>query len=226
MPRGTRVRSAYTDRIPPGEDLSRIISLTDGVFAFALTLLVLSLTVPTALSAPNAAILSGRLGAALNKDWPSFLAYVFAFFLITNWWMVHHRFFSHIKRYDGTLVGINMAILLEVAVMPFVLSTFATYSDTLVAVVFFAATQAITGMTFQVLWQYATYHHRFVEESLDPHLEKYYKERGLVTPAVFLVSIGVAFVSVGAAEVCWIGSFILPRVIQRFGLREPATDVP
>jgi uncharacterized membrane protein len=206
------------DRLPPGEDLTRIISLTDGVFAFALTLLVLSLVVPMGLTGPN---LSGRLGAALNKDWTSFLAYVFAFFLIANWWVVHHRYFTHIKRYDGRLVGFNMAILLEIAVMPFVLSTFALYSDALVAVVLFAATQAATGLTFAILWRYATWKHRLVDKSLDPRIERYYALRGLVTPIVFAVSIGVAFLSVEAAEFCWIGIFVIPRLTHEFGLADP-----
>jgi len=77
--------------------------------------------------------------------------------------VVHHRQFSYIRRYDGRLIGLNMAVLLEVAVMPFVLSVFTAYSDTQVAVVLFSTTQAITGLTFALLWRHPSQDHRLVD---------------------------------------------------------------
>ena len=209
-------RPEYARRVPPGEELGRILSLSDGVFAFSLTLLVLSLVVPSGISGFPSQV-SGRLAAALQRDWSAFVAYVFAFFLIANWWVVHHRMFRYIRRYDGPLIGFNMAILLEIAVMPFVLSVFSAYSDTQVAVVLFATTQAITGLTFALLWGYASAGHRLVDADLDPGLIQYFRTRSLLTPVVFAASIALSFVDLMAAEIVWLGMIVVPRVSERYG---------
>ncbi len=208
----------YPRQIPPGGDLSRIISLSDGVFAFALTLLVLSLAVPSFPSGLTSSELSGHLGRALQRDYPAFLGYAFAFFMIATWWVVHHRTFSYIRRYTGVLIGINMALLLEIAVMPFVLTVYSLYSETQVAVALFSATQAITGLTAGALWGYATYHHQLVDPELDDRLIRYYRLRGLVTPVVFGLAFAVSFVSVLGAEIVWVGALIAPRFAERYGI--------
>jgi uncharacterized membrane protein len=203
----------------PGEDLGRIISLSDGVFAFALTLLVLGLTVPslTGTAGLSSAELSGRLGAALQQDWAKFLGYVFAFVMIAVWWTLHHRIFRLIQRYDTVLMWTNMAVLLEVAVMPFVLEVYTAYSDTQVAAVLFAVMQAATGLTINLLWRYASHDHRLVDPKLDDAEIRYIAIWGLVTPAMFLASIGASFLSVDAAEAVWILSIALRRWGRKYG---------
>lgn len=202
----------------PGEDLGRIISLTDGVFAFALTLLVLGLAVPMVGTAglSNAQI-SGQLGAKLQQDWQSFLGYVFAFVMIAFWWTYHHRTFRYIERYDTVLMWANMAILLEIAVMPFVLQVYTTYSNTQVAVVLFAVLQLVTGLTLNFLWRYASSGHRLVDPQLPSAEIRYFADWGLVTPIVFAVSIGVSFFSVEGAEVLWLLSIGVRRWGQKYG---------
>jgi TMEM175 potassium channel family protein len=202
----------------PGEDLGRIISLTDGVFAFALTLLVLGLTVPMfTTSGLSDGQVSGHLDYLLRGDWQSFLGYVFAFVMIAVWWTYHHRTFRYIERYDTVLMWLNMAVLLEVAVMPFVLEVYSAYAYTQVAVVLFAATQCATGLTVNVLWRYASSGHRLVDPKLDSAEIRYFANWGLVTPTVFAISIGVSFLSVEAAEVVWILSIALRRFGQKYG---------
>ena len=203
----------------PGEDLGRIISLTDGVFAFALTLLVLGLTVPVISSnGLSSGTISGQLGQQLQSDWPKFLGYVFAFVMIAVWWTYHHRIFRYIERYDTVLMWANMAVLLEVAVMPFVLQVFAAYPDTQVAVILFSVLQAATGLTLNVIWRYASGGHRLVDPRLAPAEIRYFSNSGLITPAVFAASIAVSFVSVSAAELVWLVSLAARRWRQRYGV--------
>ncbi|MGP8076521.1 MAG: TMEM175 family protein [Thermoplasmata archaeon] len=202
----------------PGEDLGRIISLTDGVFAFALTLLVLGLTVPSfATTGLSNGQVSRHLGNLLQADWPSFLGYVFAFVMIAVWWTYHHRTFRYIERYDTILMWLNMAVLLEIAVMPFVLQVYTSYSSTQVAVILFAVMQAVTGLTLNVLWRYASSGHRLVDPKLEPAEIRYFANWGLVTPVVFVLSIGVSFLSVDAAEAMWILSIVLRRWGRKYG---------
>jgi uncharacterized membrane protein len=203
---------------PPGEDLTRIISLSDGVFAFALTLLVLSLVVPSLdTTGRSSAQISRALAGALGADWNRFLGYAFAFFMIAIWWTAHHRIFRYVKRYDNLLVWLNMAVLLEVAVMPFILSVYGTYSETQTAVILFAATQGLTGITLAGLWSYASGDHRLIDRQLDPRVIGYIARRNWLGPLVFAGSIAVAFVNVTAAEISWTLLFVVQRVSGRYG---------
>ncbi|MGI0155234.1 MAG: TMEM175 family protein, partial [Thermoplasmata archaeon] len=129
-----------------GEDLGRILALSDGVFAFAMTLLALSLAVPV-VGGANAHAVSGNLLNQLGSDGTKFLGYAFAFVMIGIWWIAHNRAFQHIARYDGVLVWINMAILLQIAVMPFVMTVYNSYTDTQTAIGLFAGIQVGLGIS-------------------------------------------------------------------------------
>jgi len=202
----------------PGEDIGRIISLSDGVFAFALTLLVLGLTVPVLSTSTPSGPLSRMLWARLQSDWPKFLGYVFAFVMISVWWMVHHRTFRYIQRYDFVLMWLNMLVLLEVAVMPFVLQVFSGYPGTQTAVALFAFMQMATGITINVLWRYAARGHRLIDPKLPDEEIRYFANRGILPAVAFGGSILVSFVNLSWAEVIWVAPIILNRLSQRYGV--------
>jgi uncharacterized membrane protein len=216
--RGHRVHRVDT-RIT-GEDLGRIISLSDGVFAFALTLLVLSLTVPISKSG---SFTNGQLGAALNQDYGTFLAYGFAFLMIALWWIVHNRTYLFIARFDSTLVWLNMAMLAQIAVMPFVLDVYAQYGfgsgsqpALQYAVVLFAAVQISLGLTTTAMWEYAR-RAKLVKPDVPADISNYFTRRGLLTALVFVVSIGVSFYNVTWAQVTWFGIFLVQRALSVAG---------
>ncbi len=207
-----RVTSLLPGRQSPGEDMGRILSLTDGVFAFSLTLLVLSLVVPVfPVSGKSVEEISGRLGFLLSQHLGAFLGYVFVFVMIAIWWTAHHRVFRWIVRYDDILVWLNLAVLLEIAVMPFVLNVYINYSDTRVAVILFALIECATGLTLALLWFYASWHHRLIRRSVPVSEVRWMQGRLFLTPLVFAISIGVAFVSLTGAEVVWIGVLVVQR---------------
>jgi uncharacterized membrane protein len=191
-----------------GEDLGRIVSLSDGVFAFAMTLLVLSLIVPTFSSSPT----ERQLVGALTGDWPKFLGFVFAFVMIAIWWVVHNRTYQYIARFDSGLVWLNMILLMQIAVMPFVLSFYISYTSYQVAIDLFAAIQITLGMTTTLTWEYAQRRH-LSKPNTPPAAARYFTRRGYYTAAVFAVSIGVSFVNLDAAQICWIGIFFVQRAL-------------
>jgi uncharacterized membrane protein len=192
-----------------GEDLSRIIALSDGVFAFALTLLVLSLAIPSVKS-------NGALGFALNHDFEPLYGYAFAFVMIAIWWIVHNRTYQYIARFDSGLVWINMGLLMQIAIMPFVLSVYTTYTSGAnpfqYAVILFASIQIGLGLTNALLWNYAV-RAKLTKPTVTPAVRRYFTSRSYTACSVFALSIAVSFWSVQAAQYTWILLFVLQRFL-------------
>src|SRR5437899_1855756 len=96
---------------PMQTETARIEAFSDGVFAIAITLLILEIKVP--------GLQQGRLAGALLRQWPSYLAFLLSFVYIGIMWMNHHRMFTHIRRSNDTLLLLNLLLLLGVTVVPF-----------------------------------------------------------------------------------------------------------
>ena len=128
----------------------RLEAFSDGVFAIAITLLVLGIAVPP----PGTA-----LGAELLRLWPSFLTYVVSFLLIGAIWINHHAIFRHIVRVDGTLLVLNLLQLMVFAFLPFptavLAEAFLHGTDKGIAVTLYSGTLAVGGLFVNVVWQYA-----------------------------------------------------------------------
>jgi uncharacterized membrane protein len=82
-------------------EFGRIVAFSDGVFAIAITLLVLNLEVAKGLT-------EGQIDNALWEQREFFLAYAISFAVIGRFWLVHHRFFSEVEAFDGRLIGLNL----------------------------------------------------------------------------------------------------------------------
>jgi uncharacterized membrane protein len=98
---------------------NRLEAFSDGVFAIAITLLVLDIHVPE----PG----SGRLGHELLAQWPSYAAYVISFMTIGIIWINHHATFSRLRSVDHSILIWNLLLLLSVGILPFTTSLMAEY---------------------------------------------------------------------------------------------------
>jgi len=94
--------------------LDRVVFMSDGVFAIAMTLLVLDLRLP-ALAEPSAAALRDALVANISH----FIAFVISFQVIGIFWMAHLRMFSLITVYTRGLAFLNLLFLMSIAILPF-----------------------------------------------------------------------------------------------------------
>ncbi len=95
--------------------LDQLLAISDGVFAFAATLLVLDLAVPVLSQGASSADLS----EALSKEYINFLSFLLSFYIVGIWWTSHHRNFSKIRNSDVTLRWLNLMFLLWIALLPF-----------------------------------------------------------------------------------------------------------
>lgn len=124
-----------------GRSLNRILNLSDGVFAIALTLLVLNIEVPEVPADLAAEELPGELLAL----WPKFLSYVISFVVIIFYWMAHHSIFGLIRDHDRALLWLNSLFLMCVAFLPFPTALIGEYGDQQLVVVIYAGSLAVTS---------------------------------------------------------------------------------
>src|SRR4051812_33625347 len=113
-------------------DLTRQNALSDGVFAIALTLLVLDIRIPDSTTA-------GELSTTLVALAPKLLIYLISFIAIGGAWGSHQRMLSQIKRGDGLLVWFNLLSLLFVTLLPASAALLGRFPSEFIAIVLFAA---------------------------------------------------------------------------------------
>ena len=165
----------------------RIEALADGIFAIAMTLLVLSLTLPDMLETRLS------LSQLLADQWTKFFNYALSFVLLAIFWMVHHQQFHVIRRTDRIHVWINIGILMFVALMPFSTDVAGDYSGETLAELVFGANIMILGLLFLLNWWYACRHHRLVDHDLDRETIVKGIRRSCVTPGVAALSMVFSF---------------------------------
>jgi uncharacterized membrane protein len=188
------------NRTTAGLNTNRIEAFSDGVFAIAITLLVLNLEVPQL----AASVVSRELVPKLFELWPKLLVFVLSFVIVGIYWVAHHNSFHYIKRSDRTLLWLNLLLLLCIVFIPFPAALVGQYPEQQISVVIYGGTLVITGLVLQLLWWYATSGHRLVDREIDPHLVRRATHRNLAAPLLYLLAIGASFLSVQISLIVFI----------------------
>jgi len=208
-----------------GRDTGRIEYFSDAVIAIAMTLLVLDIHLPTLASGES-------VFHALGRSWEQFFAYALSFVVIGLNWVFHHRRFRAIVSYDATLIWINLAFLLFIAIVPFPTSLIAERGSDPEVVTLYASTVAILGILGAVTWAYA---HRagLLSSTIDRTLYVYILGGNLVAPIVFLLSIPLVYLlqalhldtswALWFWVLNWVGSIVWNRA---YGTRLPVPASP
>ncbi len=193
-------------------EFARIGAFSDGVFAIAITLLVLALEIPENVD----------LGEAIRERGAEFFAYFLSFAVVGRFWMDHHRFFGSVARYDSKLVAINLAHLSFVALLPFTSEVLGEYDNDSVAVAMYGANLALASATFLAVVVYA-FREGLVRDEAAPYEARFAGVANLAVVGVFAVSVPLAFLSPTIATISWISLFFLgDRVADRVtGIRAP-----
>lgn len=186
--------------------LNRILALSDGVFAFAITLLILNVTLPDGTT-------TGELGPALLGLWPKYFAFVLSFAVIGLFWIKHVKQWRLLQKYNGGLIWINFLFLLFIVLMPFSTSILSNHTGSLPTIVY-AANIACAGYVSTILWAY-TAKTRLVNSGLGSRHIKRGIILSLIAPAVFTLSTGIALIDSTAAQFSWLSIFIFEIVAQR-----------
>ncbi len=163
--------------------VNRLEAFSDGVFAIAITLLVLELRPPTTLP----------LGPALRAMLPQIGAYAAAFLVVGMAWIGHHGLFHLLRRMNKTLIWLNMGLLLCVSFVPFPTMVLGLAPLEPVAIRLFALTMMMAGWFYNAMWAYASGGHRLIKPNLSPALIRLTWIRGIAFPAAYTGAFAISF---------------------------------
>ena len=143
-------------------ETTRVEAFSDGVFAIAITLLVLEISVP---DDEFSDLLRGIL-----EQWPSYLAYATSFWTVGGLWLVHHGIFRRLRYADMRLVWMNLSLLLVVSFLPFPTRLMAeairNTDAERVAVLFYGATLLVISATITAMARYAAANKELLQEQV------------------------------------------------------------
>lgn len=193
-------------------EFSRIVAFSDGVFAIAITLLVLALEIPARLKHGES------VAEAIWDQRESFLAYAISFAVIGRYWVIHHRFFGEVTRFDSRLLALNLFYLAWIVLIPFSSQVLGEHGSETAGIIVYALNLAAVSV---VGWWMAADAQRAGLTRLDAEDEREYRARSFFVALVFLASIPVAFVAPSIAPFLWLGLFLDPAERLGFGRAKP-----
>jgi uncharacterized membrane protein len=213
----SRTGLVFRKRIAPQSenterDTARLEAFSDGVFAIAITLLILEIDVPEYEAGHS-------LWRSLADLWPSYFGYAVSFLVIGIMWVNHHNVFRIIRRIDHWMLVFNLLLLFCVAFIPFptaVLAAHIDQPDESTAVVFYAAAFVVTAIMFNLQWRYPTQHATWLlEPNADPRVIASITRRYALGPLIYLAAaiIGWFFPNAGLIGLAIIAVlFLIPAV--------------
>ncbi|MCG8970294.1 TMEM175 family protein [Streptomyces sp. CL12-4] len=168
-------------------DTARAEAFSDGVFAIAVTLLVLNLTIP--------AHRSGGLAHALLQQWPAYLGYLASFAYVAVIWLNHHQAFLRVRSMDRGLQAANLLLLFTTAALPFptavvsdALREDAAGPDARAAVALYAAVAAAMCLSWVVLYHQLRRRPELLTAGIEPNYLRHGSMRSWIGVCAYLAA--------------------------------------
>ena len=170
----------------------RIKTLTDGLFAIVMTLLVLDIKID---HTPHVSA-NLELTDTLINLLPRMEIYTVSFFILGLFWVSHHTQFHFIKEIDLKCLWINISFLMFVSILPFSIDLIGEFFDFRLAVLIFGINLLIVNIFLLINWKYATNNHRLVDDDLSQELINANLKKDLISTIIFIAAIIVAHLSI------------------------------
>ena len=177
--------------LPP----NRLETLADGIFAIAMTILVLELRLPEP---------STDLPHELVALAPRFATFVISFIVLGVYWFAHHQTFYFLVRVNRTVVWLNILFFMGAALIPFVASVLGDHPLDPVALGLYGAVLGLLAALGLVIWWYITGDRGLVHEKLDPDLVRKVRLWISLGPLISLGAVALAFVNPVVALVVYL----------------------
>ena len=191
---------------------SRLEAFSDGVFAVAITLLVLEIDIPA----------GENLWHQLKEEWPSFASFFVSFWVIGIIWVNHHGLLDHIKRTDRPVLYLNLLVLMTVVFIPFSTALMADHlksgADEKVAALVYALAFLAMGIAFNLFWTYIVKHRRELGVEIPDEEVRRMSVGFMIGSPIYLVAVIMAFISPAVVLI------IIPAVAVYYmlaGMRSP-----
>jgi uncharacterized membrane protein len=191
-------------------EFSRIVAFSDGVFAIAITLLVLNLGVPEHVRQDD-------LWPVLWAQKQDLFAYGLSFAVIGRFWVVHHRFFGDVTGFDGRLIALNLFYLAWIVLIPFSSQVLGDHAGDEPAVILYAVN--LVGVIFSGMLMFVDARRAGLSNE-SPEEVRQGRLNALIVGSVFLASIPVALIEPHVAPYCWLAIFVVP-VVGRIARASP-----
>lgn len=159
---------------------NRLETLVDGIFAIAMTLLVLGISPPRPQETLASAVLPGMIESLI----PQVFLFIVAFLVLALFWLGHHRQFHFVHKIDPALLWINILILIAIVFVPFSTDLAGDYPDVMDAVLLFHANMFIVGILFSVQWHHIRRHEHLCEPVPEKAIMHAWFYRSMLVPAV------------------------------------------
>lgn len=175
-----------------------MLAFSDGVYAIAMTLLVVGIGLPALTNESD----QGELLRDLGDLAPEAFSFFLSFAVIGRYWLAHHEFFARLGAVNTGFIRLHLLYLGFVAFLPFPTDLLGNYFENAVAAALYALAVAIVSGLEVVLFRYACRHGLLIRELPDP-VYRWVLLASSSPVIFFLVSIPVAFLSTTAAVACW-----------------------
>jgi len=176
-------------------ETTRLEAFSDGVFAIAITLLILEIKVPSY----NVA----NLARELLRQWPSYLAFFISFAFIGIMWINHHRMFTHIKKTNDMLLILNLFLMFGVCVVPYTTALLAAHlghAGARTALIVYDAAYFGIALFFTLLWRYAASGDgHLLADNVDREAAQRITEQYNYGPMAYAIAIAMAWISISAS---------------------------
>ena len=199
---------------------NRVEAFSDGVFAIAITLLIIDVRPPHSASA--------ELAGDLVSIWPSYAAYVVSFAIIGIIWVNHHDVFKQIVAVDRPLLFLNLFLLLTVAFLPFPTVLLADYlrsgTNSHIAAAVYSVNMTLIGLAFIAMWTYLARVPALLHLDVGTEGARRARRSAAIGPALYALSIPLAFVSALACLIVYAVLALYFAILFTVGGRSEITD--
>src|SRR5215203_5263477 len=184
----------------PSIKLEHVISFSDAIFAFAITLMALSIDIPDLPTNLTQSELLDKLYELL----PQFESYVISFVVIAIFWVSYHQVFNHIKGSHIIMVYLNLLFLLLITLLSLSTSLVINYGGYHIPYIIYSIMVILTSSLLAMIWWHATKDNLLIDKNLHQFYIKGVMINLLSIPLVFTVSIIISFVNLDIAEYFWL----------------------
>ncbi len=188
--------NAFVPKVKP----EHVVSFGDAIFAFAITLMTLSIDIPDL----PANLTESQLLSRLYDMYPQVESYIISFAVIAIFWVSYHQVFNFIKESHISMVYLNLLFLLFITFLSVTTSLVINYGSYQIPYILYCIVVIVTSSLLALIWWLGTKDYRLIDMNIHPVFIKGLMVNLLLIPLVFAISILISFFDLNIAQYLWL----------------------